>query len=345
MNKRVIAYYLPQFHPIKENDLWWGEGYTEWRALESWKPYFKNHQLRKPTKLGYYDLRNPEVLESHYALASSYGIEGFCFWTYWFGAGERLLEKPLEHLLLPTSKVKYSLAWANHSWFDKSKWRLLQEQKYLGKEDYVQFYETMAPHFKNPNYIKQGNKPLFTLFMPQDIPDITLFMDTWNTLAQKDGMDGFYFISDQCTQTLREKNLFDAYMHSPALFGKRTFLEKILERLIRYHSWTYFGPMKYSYPKMMSGMYKNFAHLDDFIPTIFSGWDTTPRHAKRGVVMQDFTLDSFSWHVQEVFNLPSKDAFVFIKSWNEWAEGNILEPDTLFGERLLEIIQKANSAP
>jgi hypothetical protein len=344
MKKRLIVYHLPQFHQIEENDIWWGKGYTEWTAIRNWKPYFKNHILRKPERLGYYDLMDAEILEKQYEIASNYGIEGFCFWTYWFGNGERLLEKPLEHLLVPESKVKYCLAWANHSWFDKSKWRLLKEQKYLGKEDYAKFYKTLSPHFNNSNYIKLNNKLLLSVFMPQDIPDLNLFHDTLNKLAKSDGFDGFYFISDQCTDDIINTNLFDAYAHSPAMFKNRNLFEKILERLIRYYSWTFCGPMKYSYSKMMSGMYDDLSKIPNFIPTIFAGWDTTPRHAKRGVILKDFTIKSFQKHVQEVFALDTQNEFIFIKSWNEWAEGNVLEPDDVFEDELLKVIKKENTS-
>lgn len=343
MNKRLIAYHLPQFHEIKENNEWWGEGYTEWIALKNWKPYFKNHKLRKPTSLGYYDLLNPEVLEKQYEIASNYGLEGFCFWTYWFGAGDRLLEKPLEHLLLPESKVKYCFAWANHSWWDKSTWRLLKEQKYLGKEDYISFYKTLSPHFNNPNYIKKDNKLLLSIFMPQDIPDLELFIDTLNKLAIADGFNGFYFISDQCLDEIRNKNLFDAYMHSTAMFRNRNIFQKIIERLVRYHSCTFLGPIKYSYKKMMTDMYKDLSKISNFIPSIFTGWDTTARHGNRGVVLKDFDVQSFDNHVKEVFNLNINNEFIFVKSWNEWAEGNVLEPDDIFGNELLEVIKKANT--
>lgn len=344
MKKRLIAYHLPQFHEVKENNEWWGEGYTEWTALKKWKPYFKGHQLRKPTEeLGYYDLLNPEILEKQYDIASSYGLEGFCFWTYWFGAGERLLEKPLENLLLPSNKVKYCFAWANHSWWDKSTWRLLKEQKYLGEEDYISFYKTLSPHFNNQNYLKKDNKLLLSIFMPQDIPDLELFTSTLNKLAINDGFDGFYFISDQCTEVVKNLKLFNAYMHSPAMFRNRNILQKILERLIRYYSWTFIGPMKYSYNKMMFGIYNDLAKISDFIPIIFTGWDTTARHSKRGVVLDGFNEESFEKHVKEVFDLNTKNEFIFIKSWNEWAEGNVLEPDDIFKYKLLEIINKYNS--
>lgn len=344
MKKRLIAYHLPQFHEIKENNEWWGEGYTEWTAVKNWKPYFKGHQLRKPSEeLGYYDLSDPQVLEKQYEIASNYGLEGFCFWTYWFGNGEMLLEKPLEHLLLPNSKVKYCFAWANHSWWDKSTWRLLKEQKYLGKEDYINFYNTFSKHFNNPNYIKIDNKLVLTIFLPEDIPDLEIFMSTFNELAQKDGFNGFYFISNHSTKKTFSKNLFDAYMNNNALFDNRNIFQKVIERLVRKYSWTFLGPIKYSYPKMVKNLYIKKCKNDNFIPSIFAGWDTTARHKKKGVILTGFSDKSFDTHVKNIFSLNSSNDFIFIKSWNEWAEGNVLEPDDIFGTKLLNIIKKLNN--
>lgn len=343
MKKRLIAYHLTQFHQIPENDLWWGEGYTEWTAIRKWQPYFKNHILRKPERLGYYNLLDPETLENQFEIASKHNIEGFCFWTYWFGAGERLLEKPLEHLLSSKSSVKYCLAWANHSWMDKSKWKLLKEQKYLGENDYKMFFEAMLPHFKNKNYIKYNNKPILSIFMPQEIPDFDVFYSTWNRLIQKEGFDGFYFITDQISDTLKFPHLFDAFMQSGSFFANRTLWQKILDRLIRIYSWTFLGPMRYSYPQLAKKMYLNSPKNNNFIPTIFTGWDSTPRHGKRGIVLENFTPESFKEHVQEVFDLNTKNEFIFIKSWNEWAEGNLIEPDDIFGDSLLKVIRDINT--
>lgn len=343
MKKRLIAYHLPQFHEIKENNEWWGDGYTEWTALKNWNSYFKGHSLRKPFgELGYYDLSEPKILEKQYEVASSYGVEGFCFWTYWFGAGERLLEKPLEHLLLPDSKVKYCFAWANHSWFDKSNWRLLKEQKYLGGEDYELFYNTNKAHFNNSNYIKKDNKLVLSIFRPQDIPDLQVFMEILNTKAKDDGYNGFYFISDQYQKEITNKKIFDAYMNSNALFNNRNLFQKIVEKLVRKYSWTFLGPVRYSYPKMMAHLFEKNKENVKFIPSIFPGWDTTPRHKKQGVVFEDFNQDTFFEHVQHVFSLKTTNEFIFIKSWNEWAEGNTLEPDNIFNSDLLKIVKHFN---
>ncbi|MBX7230530.1 MAG: glycoside hydrolase family 99-like domain-containing protein [Bdellovibrionales bacterium] len=342
LKKRLIAYHLPQFHRIKENDMWWGAGYTEWTALKKWKPYFKGHKLRFPGNLGYYDLLDPSILERQYRLANEHSIEGFCFWTYWFGNGEKLLEKPLDLLLRPQSHVKYCLAWANHDWVDKSKGILLKRQTYLGKKDYKAFFYSYLPHFSNPNYIKIKNRPLISIFKPQDIPDFDAFYLTWEELIQREGFDGMYFISDQFIPHFKYNNFFQGFAHSPSMFKNRTFFQKILEKLIRDYKFTVFGPMKYSFPAMMRNIYKDFSSNNKFIPTIFSGWDTTPRHGKRGVVLNDFDLASFQKHVEEVFAFNPSQELIFIKSWNEWAEGNLLEPDNIFGNQMLEILKNKN---
>lgn len=343
LKKRLIAYHLPQFHEIEENNEWWGQGYTEWTAVKNWKPYYEGHTLRKPhDSLGYYDLSDNKVLEKQYEIASEYGIEGFCFWTYWFGDGERLLEKPLEHLLLPNSKVKYCLAWANHSWWDKSIWKLLKEQKYLGKEDYINFYKTLSPHFNNQNYIKKDNKLLLSIFMPHDIPDLEIFFDTLNNLAIQDGFDGFYFIADQSLKIPTIQKQFDGYMCNHTFFKNRNFFQKVLGILIRKYSWTFIGPDKYSYPKLIQNLFIKEKNNNKFIPTIFAGWDATPRHKKRGLLLYDFNEKTFEEHVKYIFDLKSSNDFIFIKSWNEWAEGNAIEQDDINGNKLLEVIKKYN---
>lgn len=342
LKKRIIAYHLPQFHPIKENDQWWGPGYTEWTAMKRWKPYFKGHELRRPERLGYYNLLEPGIINKQFEIADQYGIEGFCFWTYWFGNGERLLEKPLEQLLRPENKVRYCIAWANHDWFDKSKWRLLKKQSYLGRDDYEKFFFEMLPHFKNPRYIKKDNRLVVSIFMPNDCPDLNVFCNTWNELSIKEGFGGIYFVSDQYQKDFKFNDCFSAFCHSPAMFSNRNIFQRIIERLVRYHNWTFLGPMRYSFPRLMRGIYKNLSKNDKFIPTIFSGWDTTPRHASRGVVLKDFNEKTFADHVSEVFSLGTKEDFIFIKSWNEWAEGNVLEPDNIFRDKILEVIKKAN---
>ncbi|MFZ3231102.1 MAG: glycoside hydrolase family 99-like domain-containing protein [Pseudobdellovibrio sp.] len=342
--KRVIAYYLPQFHQIPENDKWWGVGYTEWTAIRKWKPCFSGHSIRTPqsTALGYYNLLDLSVMQSQFKVANKHNIEGFCFWTYWFGSEERLLEKPLNLLLSGPNDVKYCIAWANHSWFDKSTWTMLKQQNYLGVADYILFFNAMLPHFKNKNYILDSNRPVVSIFMVKDIPDFELFVTTWNNLAKQAGFDGIFFISDQYDPNFKYNHLLSGFSHSPEMFKNRNLFQKVLERLIRYYSWTWIGPMRYSYSKMMKNLFLDFVTVDHFIPTLFSGWDTTPRHGKRGVVLTGFDKVSFANHVKEIFSLKFNSNYIFIKSWNEWAEGNVLEPDDQFGDDLLRVIKEAN---
>jgi len=340
--KRILAYYLPQFHETPENNEWWGKGYTEWTAIKNWRPHFRGHRLRKPTDLGYYDLLEPGVIEKQYDLASRHGIEGFCFWTYWFGNGETLLEKPMQQLLESKSRVRYCIAWANHTWFNKTKGILLKEQKYLGREDYAKFFEAMLPHFKSGRYIMESNRPVVAIYIPEDIPDLEVFRSTWDELARKNGFDGIYLVADKISPNLKRPDLFDAFTHSLAMFSNRSFLQKVRERLIRQHGWTFLGPVRYSFAKTTKNAFKRFQNDSRFLPIIFTGWDTTPRHGKRGVVLEDFTEQAFSSQVNEALNFPNKTEFVFIKSWNEWAEGNALEPDDRFGKTLLDIVRKAN---
>lgn len=180
---RVLAYYLPQFHPIPENDAWWGKGFTEWTNVGRAKPLYKGHyQPRVPADLGYYDLRLPEVQEAQAELAKEAGIEGFCYWHYWFGNGRRLLEMPFDKVLKSGKPdFPFCLAWANHSWYAKSfdlegKDRLLIEQQYLGKEDYVKHFFSVLPAFEDSRYVQVDGKPLFVIFSPKTIPDLSLFL-------------------------------------------------------------------------------------------------------------------------------------------------------------------------
>lgn len=334
----LIAYYLPQFHRVKENDQWWGDGFTEWVALNNSKSYFSSQKIRMPTELGQYDLLDPAVLTKQYALASKYGIDAFCMWSYWFGDGEVLLEKPLQVILDNDIPVRYCIAWANHSWYNKTKGLLLKEQKYLGVDDYRKFYGYIRSHILSDNYYKINGRPVFTIYDPKSIPDLSEFITTFNDLAREDGFSGMYFIAESTCHTEYYVKFFDAYLNSQQMYGFRSLYHKIKEKLVRKYRVEFLGPIKYSFKDMVK--YLDERVLDENeIPVIFSGWDTTIRHKKLGVYFDDFTIINFSNHVQSVFTKKNKDGITFIKSWNEWAEGNVIEPDTIFGKSLLDVIK------
>lgn len=204
MRARIIAFYLPQFFPTEINNYFWGNGFTEWTNVAQAKPLFFGHyQPRIPADLGFYDLRLAEIAESQANLAKSVGIEGFCYWNYWFGDGLKILDEPLKRLLKSGSPdFPFCIGWANHSWTTKSwtvgnKWRqdqLIFQQKYLGENDWVLHFEELLPYFLDSRYIKVDGKPLFYIWNPTAIPQIDRFIKFWQQLARENGLKGLYFI-------------------------------------------------------------------------------------------------------------------------------------------------------
>lgn len=336
--KKLIAYYLPQFHETEDNNKWWGKGFTEWTALDAAETYFNDQKIRKPTELGYYDLSNVEEIHKQYRLAAENNIYAFCLWTYWFGEGEKALEMPLKQLLSNPGDVQYCIAWANHSWMNKTKGILLKEQKYLGKDDYKRFFEYMLPHFLSNNYIKHENKPVVTIFDPKSVPDLEVFISTWDVLAKENGFSGVYFIGDYTRDHSWYAGMLSAYLDSSKMFLNRTVLQKIREKLVRVHKVKLLGPVVYDYKKMIGELWKDKSINSKEIPVIYSGWDTTIRHKRLGVYFKNFSADLFKINVKQALHYNDKNDYVFIKSWNEWAEGNVLEPDTIYGTGLLRII-------
>lgn len=347
---RAIAFYLPQFHPVPENDEWWGKGFTEWTNVGKAKTYFPGHyQPRVPADLGYYDLRVPEVRENQAALAKEACIEGFCYWHYWFGNGKRLLEKPFTEVL-ESGKPDYPfcLAWANESWkgfaHGLKNRNVLIEQQYPGEEDYIAHFYTVLPAFKDKRYIKVDGKPVFMIFKPLASDQINIFIDIWNKLAVENNLNGIYFIG-QCSNDDDFEKIntlkLDA-INTIRLNGcdKKKFLwQRMIINLYRY---IFKRPRVVSY-KTASKYFidKNIDSRNNVYPTVISGWDHTPRSGYRGFVLRNFTPEFFKKHLLDaVFvNSKKKDKIIFIKSWNEWAEGNYIEPDLKWGKQFLYTIR------
>ncbi len=193
---RAIAFYLPQYHPIPENDQWWGKGFTEWTNVGKAKPLFRGHdQPKVPADLGYYDLRLPEARIAQAEMAKKYGIDGFCYYHYWFGEGKQLLERPFNEVLNSGSPdFPFMLCWANESWHSKfwsyegvySK-KMLIEQKYGDEQEYERHFHALLGAFKDPRYIKIEGKPAFMIYKPLEFPDIENFIRKWQSLAIENG--------------------------------------------------------------------------------------------------------------------------------------------------------------
>lgn len=338
MSKQLkLAYYLPQFHEVEENNKWWGQGFTEWTHINNSNQYFDKHKIRKPiAPLGEYNLLDLNILEQQYELASKYNIDGFIVWNYWFGNNKKILEKPIEQILEHPIRFKFCFAWANHSWMNKSKGILLKEQKYLGEKDYIEYFQYLLPYFLNENYIQIDGKPVFTIFRPQDVPDLSVFIEAFTNLAIENGFSGIYFIAENTKENANYLDLFDGFCNSACYLQNRyktnpiSFLKEKLSQKLKIKN---LGPFVYSYDLLT----QNFAVEENkkYLPTVFTGWDTSIRHTERGLILKNFDLNSFSNHLKKIKSEYPKTDIVIIKSWNEWAEGNVLEPDSIFGYELL----------
>ena len=344
---RVLAHYLPQFHPIPENDEWWGRGFTEWTNVAKARPLFRGHvQPHLPSDLGFYDLRVPEVREAQADLARSHGLSGFCYWHYWF-AGHMLLQRPLEEVLASgRPDFPFCVAWANQSWsgvWHGSPDRILIEQTYPGPEDDARHFAYLRRAFEDPRYLRVAGKPLFVIFEPRGLPEPARFVERWQAMASEAGLGGLYLVafvgeSDVAAATHHEDG-FDAALYFEFPF-EQTSSSWVRDRLrvrgiVR-------GPDRYQYaeafrdpPPVLRGR---------VIPTVCSNWDNTPRSGRRGRVALGATPERFAAQLRGAIEFaaaaPPEEQIVMIKSWNEWAEGNYVEPDTEYGLARLEAVAR-----
>lgn len=349
---RAIALYLPQFHPIPENDEWWGKGFTEWTNVGRANPQFKGHyQPKVPADLGYYDLRVPESRQAQADLAKEYGIEGFCYWHYWFGNGKRLLERPFNEVLESGSPdFPFCLGWANHSWKAKT-WspdgvdKVLIEQTYNGLDDYTEHFYSVLSAFQDKRYIRINNKPFFLVWNPDDMPDAPVFIKHWNLLAKKNGLDGIHFVTAAFDLENIEKFIsygFDSV--SLDLLTKslqnRSFIRKSWFRLLRVVKNI---PKSMNYNEYAKYFIEKFPISSNIIPAIVPNFDHSPRSGKYGQVLINESPYNFGKLLRGLFSKISvKDSetnIVILRSWNEWAEGNYLEPDLKFGHGFLRILK------
>ena len=352
---KIIAYYLPQYHPITENNEWWGTGFTEWTNVGKAKKYYRGHyQPKVPKDLGYYDLRIPEVRKQQAKLAIEAGVDAFCYWHYWFGNGRRLLEMPFNEVLKSGEPdFPFCLGWANESWKAKvwdynstKKDKTLIEQVYGGEEDHKQHFYSLLEAFKDKRYLRKNNKPIFVIYKPFLVPDIENFISIWNVLAIKEGIsDGFHFVG----HTEKSKELhsilkmgFNAVniVRNGEYAYNKDLIRKILIPTILYKFFK--QPLKINYSLMIKYFTQDQEKEANIYPSIIPNWDHTPRSGIKGSVFHDSTPELFAKHIQEVFKVVEikevDDQIVFLKSWNEWGEGNYMEPDLKFGKKYIEVL-------
>ena len=209
---KFIAFYLPQFHPIPENDKWWGKGFTEWTNVTQAKPLFKgHHQPNLPRDLGFYDLRMEESRIDQAELAQKNGLSGFCYWHYWFGGGKQILEKPINEVLRSKKpNFPFCLGWANHSWtgiWENEPDKCLVEQTYPGEEDDRNHFKYLVKAFRDKRYIRVNGKPLFIIFKPNDVPNLKNKIDLWNEMALNYKLKGIYVLGINMNDNVSGKEL------------------------------------------------------------------------------------------------------------------------------------------
>jgi len=346
---RLIAFYLPQFHPIPENDKWWGRGFTEWTNVVKARPLFRGHyQPHIPADLGFYDLRVPEVREAQAEMARAYGIEGFCYYHYWF-AGRRLLERPFNEVLRSKKPdFPFCLCWANESW--SGIWhgvpdRILIKQTYPGPEDEIAHFRFLLKAFTDTRYIKVDGKPLFIVYKPNFLPESKRTTEHWRKLAKDEGLDDLFLVGIANEPWDPASNGFNGALvtnHGNAtkhLDRQKHYLVQLKRKLLGQP-----GDI-YDYKRVIKYFYMAECSKENTFPCMIPNWDNTPRSGRRGVVFHNSSPELFQKHaqmlVEQVQHKPIEKRLVFIKSWNEWAEGNHLEPDIRYGYAYLDALSNA----
>lgn len=370
MKINILAYYLPQYHEIPENNEWWGKGFTEWTNVKKAKPLFKGHvQPIIPGELGYYDLMLDEDIQVKQAkMAKEYGVDGFIYYQYWFGDGKMLLEKPAEKMLYDKRvDIPFCFCWANETW--KGVWhgldsgKILIEQSYRGEQDYVNLFNYNLPFFKDVRYIKVNNRPMFHIYKYESIPDFNIFYNVFNKLCQENGFDGIYIvvtggesnqsiINNECIEGIVGLDVFQKMRYSKTRFFNPDSLFGIVEFKIK----SLLGytdevglrtkPLVSNYKKSIKKLEFKFSN-NKYISCVVPNWDNSPRSGNRSLIFNKSSPQHWGIHfekaLKQIKKHPDNPQFIIIKSWNEWAEGNYLEPDSFFGRQWLNVLKQVKS--
>lgn len=358
---RAIAFHLPQFYPTPENDEWWGKGFTEWTNVVKARPRFEGHyQPHLPADLGFYDLRLADARAAQAELAAEYGIYGFCYYHYWFN-GRRILERPVNEILRSGEPdFPFCICWANENWtrrWDGQAAQILLEQRY-NRDDDAAHIRSLIPTFSDPRYIRVMGKPIFLVYRASQIPDTRMTTDIWREAAEKAGLGGLFLVRVESHDQAGDPRPlgFDVSLRfepagplGPAVVrrkwwhrhklgtGERVFRDNIVfryEALVR----RALTDPRVSYPR---------------IPCVCPGWDNSARRAEGAIIFVGSTPQLYEhWLVEMVDRLKnaqtepegageiSPSSLLFVNAWNEWAEGNHLEPCRRWGRAYLEATRR-----
>ena len=364
---KIIAFYLPQFHVIPENDEWWGKGFTEWVNVKKALPLFDGHnQPRIPLNQNYYDLSDNSVMDWQIDLAHKYGVYGFCFYHYWFD-GHLLLQKPVEAFLANKKQdLPFCICWANEHWTNawvSQKNTVLIEQRYGGKKEWKEHFDYLLPFFKDKRYIVNNNKPFFVIYRPEIIDCLNPMLDYWQELAIENGFDGIEYAYQHVTFFMDQNRDDSRFAHNieyqpiyaqSLLLQKKfsllrklkrvlaTFVEKNLNLDIRHIADNHL--LKFDYDDIWNFILKMSPTTPQSIPGAFVDWDNTPRRGNKGTVYLGTTPEKFHNYLKKQIIRARdvyKSEYLFMFAWNEWAEGGNLEPDEKNRYGYLEAIHSA----
>lgn len=354
---KIIAFYLPQYHSIPENDEWWGKDFTEWTNVKKAKPLFNNHnQPREPLNDNYYNLLDLKIRKWQADLAKEYGVYGFCYYHYWFN-GKKLLEKPIEEILrLKEPDLPFCMCWANEPWtraWDGGEKNILMPQEYGDEEDWNNHFEYLLKFFKDPRYILIQNKPVFIIYRTQSIDKIDSMISQWNKMAVKNGFDGIYVVE---MVTIFQKNVFSKQSDAVVEFEPMYTLGHDLSKRYRLNRKIKKYIYKYKYGKKLSLNLNSYDYIwkrinkrkssfenRKIFPGAFTDWDNSARKSNRAIIFIGANPSKFENYLKIQVNKAKdlyKSEFVFINAWNEWGEGTYLEPDKKNEYGYLEAIKE-----
>lgn len=358
LNKiKPIAIYLPQFHPTPENDEWWGKGFTEWTNVAKATPRFEgHHQPQLPSDLGFYDLRLEEARMAQEAMAKEYGIHGFCYYHYWFN-GKRLLHEPLDRKLQnPKEDFPFMLCWANETW--SRRWLgeekdILIKQDYSNEDDY-NHANYLSEVFEDERYIRIDGRPIFVIYRPTNLPNPSQTVSIIKeTVLKNIGIEPFLIASNShCNNSERLLSYgFDQILNFrpslsalPFAFHDSFSYKRLKYNILNHHLFD--GNLKvYSYTEALKLMQKREPEtFEKIMPSVIVGWDNTARRKERGIIIKNNTPELFEKEINRLIgkmnSAKDNSGLLFINAWNEWAEGNHLEPCKKMGYAYLNIVKK-----
>ena len=350
---KTITMYLPQFHRVPENDEWWGEGYTDWMAVKASKPLYEGHrQPRIPWNENYYDLLEKKTMIWQAGLMHQYGIDGQCFYHYYFEGGRKILEKPAENLLRwKDIDMPFCFCWDTGSWvrtwsnvpgnawavtFEKKGRHhgegVLLEQRFGDRRDWFRHFDYLFPFFVDERYIKIDGMPVFILYRPESIYCLKEMMDYWKQLARQKGLPGIYVIGSYLKYKVSGVDAI--LLHSPHMFWKLKKDSTKQELAVFEYEETWDRIIKTPPSSRCKTYYMGITDYDD-----------TARRGKKGIVLQNFSLDKFYEYLCKLYkkSISIGNEFLFINAWNEWGEGMYLEPDNKIGYKYLEAVKMAQT--